>query len=232
MTLTIIVRGAALIAALAVASACTYTGSDNPIARRVAWFSYLNGDDIRKDCAAGAPDRMRFVYNAVYVQQVRTYDVSGGPEPILKVRVIGRPDLSQFGISTPADVFGPWRGAMADVRLRDQDWALLRRVAGESGVLEPAPAGLELPSDGFYWSVVACLGGTLGFNAYLWPSERFERAQFSRLLFAWDPTGVAVNRPRPLTPFDIYGSNRPDDASYSFNMRVGENGFVGVKPWF
>lgn len=232
MSLKASLRRASIAIAL-VAAACTYTGNDNPIVRRAAWFSYVNGDDIRKDCVAGTADRSRFVHNAVYVQQVRTYDVvRDAAGPVLKVRVLGRPDLSQFGISRPDDIFGPWRGATADVRLRDGDLVLLQRLMGEAGVFDRPPVGLELPSEGFYWTVAACRAGAFNFNAYLWPSEQFEKAQFSRLLFAWDPTGVPVNQPRSLTPFDVYGSNRPEDAGYSFNLRVGENGLVGVKPWF
>ncbi len=56
---------------------CTYHGTqqDNPVQRRFTWYSYLNGDDIREDCEADARPRYRFVYNGVYVQQVRSYDI-------------------------------------------------------------------------------------------------------------------------------------------------------------
>ena len=39
---------------------CAYHGPsqsdiDNPAVRKVAWFSYLDGNDIRERCAPGAP---------------------------------------------------------------------------------------------------------------------------------------------------------------------------------
>src|SRR5690606_6468296 len=59
---------------LIVLAACTYRGADDPVSRKFSWFSYLNGDDIRRECVAGAADRYRFVYNGINVEQVRTYD--------------------------------------------------------------------------------------------------------------------------------------------------------------
>ena len=59
-----------------VLSACTYRAGDedNPIRRSFSWFSYLNADDLRSACTRGAPERYRIVYNAVWQEQVRTYD--------------------------------------------------------------------------------------------------------------------------------------------------------------
>ena len=54
-----------------VVGGCSYYGSpqsdiDNPAVRKVAWFSYLDGNDIRERCAPGAHDRFRLVYNGQY----------------------------------------------------------------------------------------------------------------------------------------------------------------------
>jgi len=45
------------------------------LTRELAWFGYLVDDDIRDACRAGL-DRDRFVYTAVYTEQVRAYDLS------------------------------------------------------------------------------------------------------------------------------------------------------------
>ncbi|MFX4447010.1 hypothetical protein ABTA86_19705, partial [Acinetobacter baumannii] len=74
--------------------ACASTGPvDNPIARTLTWFSYLNGDDIRNTCPAGVRDRYRFVYNGTFNSQVRTYDLvqdTGGGGATLTIHVGGR----------------------------------------------------------------------------------------------------------------------------------------------
>ncbi len=65
----------ALMLVIVVAS-CTYQGGlENPVTRKFTWFSYVNGDDIRKVCAGLGADRYRFVYNGIYQRQTRTYDV-------------------------------------------------------------------------------------------------------------------------------------------------------------
>ena len=56
---------------------CTYRGDiDNPAVRKVSWFSYLDGTDIRTACAEGAPDSYRLVYNGRYEEQLRSYEIT------------------------------------------------------------------------------------------------------------------------------------------------------------
>ena len=65
------------LAMLVLAGGCSYQlgGIGNPITRKFQYFSYLDGEDIRRDCVAGAPARYRLVYNANYNEQVRAYDL-------------------------------------------------------------------------------------------------------------------------------------------------------------
>ena len=56
-------------------SGCERLGEDHPVTRKLTWFSHLGGRDIRNSCVTGAPDRYRFVYNGIYVEQVRSYDI-------------------------------------------------------------------------------------------------------------------------------------------------------------
>ncbi len=46
---------------------------------------------------------------------------------------------------------------------------------------------MVLASEDFHWVVGACAEGGFSFNAYRWPSERFDDARFAGLLLAWDP---------------------------------------------
>jgi hypothetical protein len=56
---------------------CTYRQGmiEAPLARNYQHFSYVAGDDIRRDCRQGAATQYRFVYNAIWGEQVRAYDL-------------------------------------------------------------------------------------------------------------------------------------------------------------
>ena len=216
----------------ALLAACAYRGGDDPVALRLSWFDYLNGGDLRGLCVPGAPERYRFVYNAVNTEQVRRYEVMPGAGPgthLLRVNVTGSPDLSQVMVSRPGDLAEPWRGTTETVHLRASDMTRLRRATTAGGVSTGAPMGLRLESNGFFWTVAACVGGRFIFNAYRWPSPRFEDAAFPALLIAWDPTGVAVNEPRQI--IEVYDKDDVNNAR-RYTLDVGDNGLVGVQPLF
>ena len=204
---------------------CAYQGSDNPLARKFTWFSYLNGDDIRAACGPGAPEKIRAVYNAVYTEQVRAYDITaerGGYR--LTARVTEPAELGRLFAGPPGDILAPWRATIAKTDLGQRQFAGLKRALGRGGALGPAPAGLELPSHGFYWTLAACTGGRFQFSAFLWPSPEFGAQRFAELLFSWDRTGVAVNKPRKVTLFDIYGTMDEDEYLNVFTLLVAKNG--------
>ena len=66
---------------------CAYHGSsasnlDNPAVQKFAWFSFLDGNDLREACAAlgpKAPARYRLVYNGQYEKQLRIYEIEAQP---------------------------------------------------------------------------------------------------------------------------------------------------------
>ncbi len=216
-----------------VAGGCAYAGSDDPIFRKLSWFSYLNGDDIRKQCVAGAPERYRFVYNGIYTEQVRTYDMvpgQGGGEHVMRSRALGKAYVNEIDLS---DILGPWRGKSGRVALSDAARSDLFKAMKADGVFDGAPKGLELHSDDFYWIVGACSGGAFHFTAYRWPSKEFQALSFPRILLAMDATHVVFNPPRKTTTFGLYGTNHPEtEGVIQFNLRVGENGLDGVANWF
>jgi hypothetical protein len=209
--------------------ACTYRGADDPVSRKFSWFSYLNGDDIRQTCGTAAPDRYRFIYNAVNVEQIRTYDLylDAGPKGHrLSIRVIGPSDLSRIGLSDVGDLLNPWRGEGGDVWLLDRDLARLDQAMAESGIFAEAPHGLRLQSYDFYWMVVGCRQGKVFFDAMRWPADPFNKATFPKLLFSWDHSDIAVNQPRLADPRRVY-LDRPDENAQNYELRVGDNGLIG-----
>lgn len=221
-------------ALLAFAAGCAYRegGIGSPITRKFQYFSYLGGDDLRRDCTAAAPARYRLVYNANYDEQVRTYDLrrnAPGGGATLTSQVFGGGGNLAAGFN-PLDPTGPWRGSSAQVQLDEGTYVQLIRAIEASGFGEPAPAGLTLPSWGFYWAVAACANGRFHYNAWLYPSGRFDRIQFDKLLFSRDGTGVAVNPPRQQNEAEhrlASGADRNDPTVSTFDVKVGENGLVG-----
>lgn len=206
-------------------SSCAFTGAQDPLSRNLSWFDYLNAGDIRASCKAGSPDRYRFVYNGSYSEQVRTYDLEmgrGNASATLRSRVVGSTKLARLSLSDP---MAPWKGDANRVVLGEQDVARLLSSLQVAAAFESPPVGLRLDSDGFYWIAAACEDGTFRFDAYQWPSKRFEGIQFASLLFAWDQDHEAVNPPRET----LFPNDR--DRTH-FTLEVGENGLVGVAPLF
>ncbi len=202
--------------------ACTYTGADNPAATKFSWFSFLNGDDLRATCGPGTPDRWRLVYNAIYTEQVRIYEVMGNR---VSSRVIGQANMFDW---TADDAFGPWRAQTSETELRPQDRQAFDAALKASGVLAPPPVGLELMSEDFYWLVTGCHDGRYLLTAFLWPDAAFESVTFDDSLFAWDFTEVPVNPPRETTMIELYGATQPGHHVNRFQVRIGESGLRGV----
>lgn len=217
-----------------VTGGCTYRdgGIFSPITRKFQYFSYLGGDDIRDGCVAGAPARYRLVYNGVYDEQVRAHELrrnAPGSGALLDTHVFGGGGNLATGFN-PLDPTGPWRGTVGRVQLDENTYLALIRAIEASGFGEPAPRGLTLPSWGFYWVIAACAEGRFHYNAWLHPSDRFDRIQFDKILFRVDGTNMAVNPPRRINAAEhrlASGADRNDPTISTFDLRVGENGLVG-----
>ena len=90
------------------ASTCTFEGFRYPVPFKFTYFSYLNGDDIRSNCANDGPEILRFLYDGDYTEQVRTYDLVSDRRDsgrfILDFRVSSEADFSFF----TTDFFTNW----------------------------------------------------------------------------------------------------------------------------
>ena len=220
----------------AVLSACTYRGDiDNPATLKATWFSYLNGDDIRSACGEGAPLRYRLVYNADYDKQLRSYEVdeAGSGTAQLTARVQGRGGLvvnRQFDFRDPLKGF---RWTKSQALLDSRALAALNEALAQSGAFAAAPVGLRLFSKETYWVSSLCKDGVFYFNAWLYPSERFEEIAFDQVLFGHDTTAVAVRPPEVVSAGARFHSDVPrrrqsrDERGSTFDLQVGENGFEG-----
>lgn len=211
------------LAAVLLAS-CTYAGGDigNALVRKAHWFSYVEGDDIRATCAPGSPERVRAVYNGLWDQQLRMYEVDS-VRRLLVVRVTRDMAARRFSLDNP---LGPWDAAEERVQLDDATWQRLGAAFAASGMYDPPPVGLELPARSYFWTAAYCYDGRYGFTAWKYPSPEFDRLTFDGVLFPLDPTGVAVAKPGPV-PLDIIWENdRRNGRVTDFTLKVGPGGLV------
>lgn len=221
---------ASVAASLLALAGCSSTGpTDNPVARKLTWFSYLNGDDLRSRCGKDGTDRFRLVFNADYNRHVRTYDVVGDPErggAAVEAHVIEATDLARI---TPADPFSAARGRKASLQLSAAQYDSFIGRLREDGAFDPPPHGLRLPSNGFYWLINGCRAGQWFFTAFPYPSSRFTDARFPELLRSIDPTGVAFpGLPEPEdAPRTLPSSGQLADGGVFFEVQVGRYGLVG-----
>ncbi|MCF4166620.1 hypothetical protein L2U69_13280 [Zavarzinia compransoris] len=217
-------RAAVLSTGFALAGCMPNGPVSGTMARLPTWYRYLSGDDVRQACAAGASDRVRFVYNAVWREQVRAYEVAFTDYG-------ARIDQYAWG---PASILafspeGPLVAAeTASVGIDAARTARLERAMDASDVAGPAPTGTFLRSDNFYWIVAACRNGQFHYNAFQQGDGRFEALSFPRELFDADRTGVAVNMPRGLDLRPVALIKPGDDKP--FVVQVGANG-LNVARW-
>src|SRR6188768_1002846 len=88
---------------------------DQPVVRSLNWFSYVAAEDVRAACQPGGRSRLRLIYNALWEEQVRTYEVFLQPDGTAGLNIGVLPqqapatDVSSITIGSLSDVTAPWR---------------------------------------------------------------------------------------------------------------------------
>lgn len=216
------IRCAAALALAGMVAGCASAGSvGNPVVRKVTWYSFLNGDDIRKGCIKGAPEQWRMVLNAVYSEQVRVYEVRDQPGggATLDTLVFGETDMGRLlSITSLEGLLDPWRGTSRTVALDDSEEATLVSALGADGVMAPRTGRDLLESDDFYWVVVGCRGGEVHFDAWTRQDPAWGDLAFAEWLLAKDPTGVPLATWSPAPPGSFERERREE---YRFVLTAG-----------
>ena len=182
---------------------------EQPIVRSLNWFSYVASEDIRAACRPGSRNRVRLIYNALWEEQVRTYELFLQPDGTagLNVGVLvdqgSATNVSSITIGELGDATSPWRMRRGQRLLSAADTGELMGLLQSSNAFGPPRDGLRLPDNDFWWTVASCRNGVWGFQAYHYPTDRFTNVRFAEKLFALDNVGVAVNRPRNLEPAEL-----------------------------
>ena len=224
---------AAVLAALSTASAQQRLerAVEQPILKRsLNWFGYVGGDDITEACKPGGRDRMRIVYNALWEEQVRTYEIVLQPDGTAGITfgvLADQGQVASLAIGGASDLTNPWKMRKAQRLLNASETAELASLLEASAAFGPARDGLRLPDNDFWWTVVSCRKGIWGFQAYHHPTDGFANVKFAEKLFAWDSVPVKVNRPRKLEPAQFRrdpSANPGRDRSNRWVLVVGKEG--------
>ena len=222
-----------VVAAFAV-TGCEYAGpSDDPVARNFSWFDYVGAENLKAACGPGASDRLRFVYNGVYDEQIRSYDVRvlpGGRGASLSSWARGDGDLTR-GVEI-TNLLSPWKGTRVNSVIDPQTLANLKSALRSDRFRAFKPVGLRLPSNEFYWVVTGCLDGRFHANAWLYPSDRYKSLKFPAILVQQDKTGVEFNPAVPVGQRDEDSTRHESDRNVSdhvFWIQLGPNGIRGAR---
>lgn len=214
---------------------CAYHGAartdiDNPAVRKVSWFSYLDGHDIREKCVPGALDRFRLVYNGQYEKQIRSYEITqASPMPggaYFIARAMGQTNLAEVWLD---DLLAPWRWRKSETQLSGAEFDQFRDVLVQSGWGQGAPQGKILHSRDFYWVASGCRNGQFHFDAWVDAQGDFKEIKFQEFLLARDKTGVPFRKPVQVLPRDRTEQGRPRERSGTvFVLTVSGEGIGGL----
>jgi hypothetical protein len=214
---------------------CAYHGPartdiDNPVVRKVAWFSYLDGNDLRQGCVAGAPDRFRLVYNGQYERQIRSYEVvQASPNPggaYFVARAMGPTNLAEVKLN---DLLAPWQWQKSETQLSGAELDQFRDLLTQSGWGSGAPEGKILHSRDFYWVASGCHNGQFHFDAWVDAQGDFREIKFQDFLLARDKTDVAFRKPFKVRPLDRTEQGQARERSATiFALTVSGEGIGGL----
>jgi hypothetical protein len=220
----------AAILVLAAVGACgTQPHVDDPIGRKFTWGDFLAGGDIRRSCDSRRSDIYRFVYNGVYGEQVRIYEVAARPDRSggeVHARVLNAVNLLDPDLFRTDKLI---RGVESRLAIDREELRRIDRAVADEAAVRAAPPGTFLPSDRFYWTFSRCLDGVFGFSAFVYPFDGRDVFEFPKELLRYDLTGVQVNYPRAF-PHDVifqsdYGYRRHNrSGAFTFLYRTTENG--------
>lgn len=179
---------------------------DMPVVRSLNWFGYVGGDDIRGSCKPGGRNRIRLIYNALWEEQVRAYEIFLQPDGTAGMTIdvlANQGNVADISVSTGPDVLNPWRPKKGERLLDARETTELLGLLQASTAFGPPPNGLRLPDNDFWWTVASCRNGVWGFQAYHYPTDGFVKVKFADRLFALDNVKVPINRPRKLEPAEF-----------------------------
>jgi hypothetical protein len=160
-------------------SGCASIGpAEEADARKLTWFSYVNGEDLRAQCSPDEPDRYRLIYNSKPNAQLRTYEVraandagDGDGGAVVEARIIPTETLWQ---RDPEDALAANQMTSMRLYLSPEQFERLTTKLDESGVFKGPSMEFRAQTGGVFWLASGCHQGTYFLTAFSNPSDRFE----------------------------------------------------------
>lgn len=229
------IRLAAAACGLALLAGCASSGDiNNPVERRLTWFSFISGEDIAADCAVSGRERYRLTYIADREIQVRIYDIDAAlaPDAQLRSRVITAAANDWFPWPILSDPGQPFRPNEAIAPLPQDDLDAVRGALVDAGwSTTPPPVGRLIASHSYSWLAAGCRDGAFHFQAWEYPDPEYLALAFPAMLIEADGNEI---RPRAEPTdgerrvFNAFmgrtGDNMPSDGRELYNMKVGPTG--------
>jgi len=232
MTLCTKIRATrAAFAALALLCGCTATGRvDDPVVRRLTWFSFLSGDDLHAACTPGRT-ALRLVHNAVWNEDVRVIEASGpahGPMTVQE-RLFLRIDWSDITIGGKEGLL-PWHGRGFSSAWTADEAAAVTAALSADGAFSPLATPVRLAGQGFFWTGTGCLDGKPWFHTWAAPSAAYDGLRFPVAVAPLLPSGRAFAQPRPDAETYPDYDPKKDDTFFLTATADGIAGRAGLPP--
>lgn len=204
---------------------CAATGEvEDPAVRRVTWFSFLSGDDLRAACAPGQTS-LRLVHNAIWDEDVRVIEAKGTTKGEMTVReqLFLRIDWSNVvvDLSKPR---APWRGETVDGAWTAEQAASVGAALEADRAFTPLDTPVRLAGQGFFWTGAGCRDGRFWFHAWGYPSAEYEALLFPEVVRRLLPSKGVFAEAHDVAP--AYPEQRPHD-DRRFFLTADADGIAG-----
>jgi hypothetical protein len=172
--------GLAAAAALLLSGCASLGAADDADARKLTWFSYVNGEDLRAQCSHDGPDRYRLIYNSKSSGQLRTYEVQaagdegnggGAGGAVVDARIIPAEAIWK---RDPEDAMEAGQVSTTRLYLSPDQFERLTLRLAETGVFDGPVMGFRMQMGGVFWLASGCHDGAYFLTAFSNPSDRFE----------------------------------------------------------
>lgn len=206
----------------------------NPIERKMGWFTYLAGDDMAASCQPTSPTKIRVINNVGYYDHVGAYNLTflSKGDAILVSDRFGRVNFVNLSVSDPLK---PARGIQKSVNLSRENAETLKQVVTTSRLFTSDFDTMRAWSAQHYRVFMLCDQGKMSFYADKFPWNENDAGQAATALFdliqALDPIDIDFPASKKVI---VNGSGMPseksvyDDTDDHFVSSFDRNGYA----WF
>ena len=172
------------LAILFVTSGCFVAQPDiqNPVERKMGWFTYLAGDDMAEKCQSTSPTKIRLIQNLGYYDYVGVYNLtflSKGDGLLVSDR-FARLNLLNLSVS---DSLKSARGVQKTATISADMVQLMQQEIDSVGLFETDFETMRAWSSQHYRVLMICDRGKMSFYADKFPWNMTEVGQSAAQLF-------------------------------------------------